>query len=71
MPVWERILCVSSSVFLDDGSCALFRELASTFFSKILIKTGFYSTIYTFKNYFVTMFSVFSNNKIVFLVKGS
>ena len=31
-----------------------------TFFSKIFIKNGFLDTIYIFKNYFTTMFSVFS-----------
>ena len=28
------------------------------------IKNGFHDTIYTFKNYFTTVFSVFSNNKL-------
>lgn len=34
MPVWERVLRVSSGVFLDDGSCALFTKLASIFFQQ-------------------------------------
>ena len=39
-----------------------------SFFSNFLIKNGFHSTIYTFKNYFATVFSVsvfsFSKNKL-------
>ena len=36
-----------------------------TFFSNFFIKNGFHNTIYTFKNYFATVFSVsiFSFNK--------
>ena len=32
-------------------------------FSKNNFKTGSYDTIHTFKNYFVTVFSVFSNKR--------
>ena len=35
-----------------------------TIFSNFFIKNGFHSTIHTFKNYFVTVFSVFSKNKL-------
>ena len=35
----------------------------STLFSKIFIKIGFHDTIYTYKNYFATVFSVFSNKR--------
>ena len=33
----------------------------NTKFSKIFIKTESYDTIYIFKNYFTTVFSVFNN----------
>ena len=42
------------------GSRALFTRPASIFFSKNNFKTGSYDTIHKFKNYFVTVFSVFS-----------
>ena len=43
---------------------ALFMEPTATLFrKKIYIKIGSYGTIYTFKNYFVTVFSVFSFSK--------
>ena len=34
------------------------------FFINFFIKNKFYSTIHTFKNYFATMFSVLSKNKL-------
>ena len=37
---------------------------------KIYIKIGSYGTIYTFKNYFVTVFSVFSFNNNKFNLNG-
>ena len=36
------------------------RDLQTSFFSKTFIKNGSYGTIHTFKNYFATVFSVFS-----------
>ena len=45
------------------GSRALFIVLASADFSKFFFKIGSYGIIYTFKNYFVTVFSVFSNKR--------
>ena len=36
------------------------QDLQISFFNKIFIKNGSHDTIYIFKNYFVTMFSVFS-----------
>ena len=51
-------ICVSVS-----GSHVLFIEPTNTFFSKIFIKTGSHNTIHIFKNYFVTVFSVFSNKR--------
>ena len=36
------------------------RNLQTSFFTKTFIKNGSHSTIHTFKNYFVIMFSIFS-----------
>ena len=36
------------------------RDPQTSLFSNFFIKSGFHSTIHTFKNYFATMFSVFS-----------
>ena len=47
----------------SSGSRALFTGLASTLFSKNNFKTRSHGIIYTFKNYFVTVFSVFSNKQ--------
>ena len=44
---------------LFGGSCVLFTVPISTLLKKKL-KNGSYDTIYTFKNYFITIFSVFS-----------
>ena len=41
----------------------LFTHCAYTIYVLKNIKNGFHDTIYTFKNYFATVFSVFSNNK--------
>ena len=43
-----------------SGSCALLTGFISTFFHKIFIKTRSHVIIHTFKNYFVTVFSIFS-----------
>ena len=43
------------------GSHALFTGPASTSFNKFFFKTKSHSTIHIFKNYFITMFSIFSN----------
>ena len=48
-----------------NGSRALFMGPASTLFSKKNFKTESHGTIHTFKNYFVTIFSVFSNKRCV------
>ena len=48
-----------------SGSHALFIGPASTLFSKKNFKTESHGTIHTFKNYFVTIFSVFSNKRCV------
>ena len=41
------------------GSYALFTDPQISLFNNFFIKNGFYSTIYTFKNYFATVFFCF------------
>ena len=50
----ERLCFFSGSHVLFTGLTNLF------FFNKTLIKNGSHGTIHTFKNYFATVFSVFS-----------
>ena len=50
------------SAFLVDLVHCL-RDPQVLFFSKKNFKTGFHDTIHTFKNYFVTVFSIFSNKR--------
>ena len=54
---------VSQWVLFLSGSRALFTRLASIFFNKNNFKIGSHDTIHTFKNYFVIVFSVFSNKR--------
>ena len=42
------------------GPVHYLRDPQTSLFSNFFIKNGSHSTIYTFKNYFVTVFSVFS-----------
>ena len=63
----ERLDSVSR-VFLSAAaffcrSHALFTGSTSTSFTKNNFKIGSYSTIHTFKNYFVTVFLIFSNKQ--------
>ena len=44
-----------------NGFRVLFTGLTNFFLGKIFIKNRSHDTIHIFKNYFVTMFSVFSN----------
>ena len=46
---------------------ALFMEPQISLFSNFFIKNGSHGTIHTFKNYFVTVFSVFSFSKISYI----
>ena len=55
--------CVSQQCFFFCGSHALFTGPTSTFFSKNNFKTGSHDTIHIFKNYCVTVFSVFINKQ--------
>ena len=45
---------------LSNGSTALFTKPTNLFFTKNFIKDGSHCTIHTFKNYFATVFSIFS-----------
>ena len=55
---------LSACVWFFCGSHALFKGLASTDFNKFNFKTESHDTIHTFKNYFATVFSVFSNKDL-------
>ena len=46
------------------GSVSSTWDPQTLFFSNFFIKNGSYGTIYIFKNYFITLFSVFSFSKI-------
>ena len=56
---FPQSLCLASV----SGSRALFTRTTNLFFSKIFIKNESHDTIYTFKNCFATVFSVFSNKQ--------
>ena len=55
--------CVST--FSMWVSCTIY-GICKYFFQKNNFKIGFYSTIHTFKNYFITVFSVFNFQISVF-----
>ena len=55
---WEA--CFLTEVFFS-GSRVLFTRPPSTIFSKKNFKTRSHGTIHTFKIYFITVFSIFSN----------
>ena len=62
MRVWIALKSIYVCVcVLNSGSRALFTGLASMESGKINFKTRSYGTIYTFKNYFTTIFLVFNN----------
>ena len=52
-----------------EQCCVLFTVPQITLFSNFFIKNGSHNTIYTFKNYFVTVFSIsvfnFNKNKLI------
>ena len=61
---WVRIALkrkADARLYFFCGSRALFMRPVSTEFSKNNFKIGSHDTIHVFKNYFVTVFSVFSN----------
>ena len=47
-------------MILGSAFCTFFTGSASMDFSKFFFKTGTHDTIHIFKNYFTTVFSVFS-----------
>ena len=53
---------IVDQVFREQCIRALFTDLQTSLFNNFFIKNWSHSTIHTFKNYFVTVFSVF--NKI-------
>ena len=55
---WKQQTC--TFVFFLCRSCALFMGPVSSDFKRKKIKTKSHSTTHTFKNYFATIFSVFS-----------
>ena len=61
---FQRIWIVTTLFMHMDSQCrrqsALFTGPLATLFKKKKIKNGSHDTIYTFKNYFATVFSVFS-----------
>ena len=65
--VWiaARLRCFANLAFFC-GFCVLFTESTSTEFSKYNFKTLSHGTIHTFKNYFVTVFSVFNFQFLIF-----
>ena len=50
---------------LSVGSVYYSRDSQTSFFIKNFIKNGFHGTIHKFKNYFVTVFSVFNKISII------
>ena len=54
----------SSRFALGRGQLLLFTYCSSTVRAFKNIKNGFHSTIHIFKNYFATVFPVFSKNKL-------
>ena len=61
--LWDREQCTNAlftvdKVFREQCFRALFTNPQITLFSNFFIKNGSHSTIYTFKNYFATVFSV-------------
>ena len=55
---------VVDQVFHEQCTRALFMDPQTSLFNNFFIKNGSHGTIYTFKNYFTTVFSVFSFSKI-------
>ena len=55
---------VNVDFLCEQYICALFTVPQTSFFNNFFMKNGFHDTINIFKNYFVTMFSVFSFSKI-------
>ena len=57
-------LAVNVDFLREQCTCALFTDPQKSLFNNFFIKNGSHNIIHIFKNYFVTMFSVFSFSKI-------
>ena len=55
---------IQLSLRLNEWSHVLFMKLINAFFNKFFIKIESNGTIHIFKNYFVTIFSVFNNKGV-------
>ena len=71
--ILARFLSLSLSFFLaatfdyssvNSASVHCSRVPQTSLFSYFFIKNGFHDTIHTFRNYFVTIFSIFNKNKL-------
>ena len=71
MNVWIGLITFASAFFffekafmwqwiISSGSRVPYMGLTNFFFNKIFIKNESNGTIYTFKNYFITVFLVFN-----------
>ena len=60
----RRLLTFQPSFINSVGPVNNIRDPQTSLFSNIFIKNGSHDTIYTFKNYFATVFLIFSFNKI-------
>ena len=61
------LAAIVDQVNSEQCICALFMIPQTSFFSNVFIKNGSHGTIHTVKNYFATVFSVFSFNKINYI----
>ena len=58
LALWTSTHWFEMTLFVDPMHCS--RDPQISFFTQTLIKNGSHSTIHTFKNYFATIFSLFS-----------
>ena len=61
------LAAIVDQVNSEQCICALFMIPQTSFFSNVFIKNGSHGTIHTVKNYFATVFSVFSFSKINYI----
>ena len=61
------LVAIVDQVNSEQCICALFMIPQTSFFSNVFIKNGSHGTIHTVKNYFTTVFSVFSFSKINYI----
>ena len=63
LALWTSTHWSEMALFVGTMHCS--RDLQISFFTQTLIKNGSHSTIHTFKNYFATLFSVFSKIRCI------